>query len=175
MMVQTLYYSLIKQDDWSFYIVHSEQGLCFVGSSPASFKEMTNWVTARFPEAELREDDSALAPFRSEFLAYLSGKKQAFSFDTVFLAGTDFQKKVWDGLRAIPYGETLTYGELAASLGYSEKAARAVGTALASNPLLIVYPCHRVVPKSSKPKAFRGGLQMKEDLLALEQAGRSKN
>jgi len=73
-------------------------------------------------------------------------------------------------LNAIPYGETLTYSELASSIGYSPKAARAMGTALAANPLLIVNPCHRVVPKSSKPKAFRGGLAMKEKLLALEKS-----
>ncbi|WP_368645421.1 methylated-DNA--[protein]-cysteine S-methyltransferase [Alkalibacterium putridalgicola] len=173
-MIQTFTYSLIEQDDWSFYILGTDTGLCFVGSSPASFKEMTDWVAVHFPETELREDDSALDPFRAEFIAYLTGKTQAFTFDTIFLSGTDFQKKVWDSLRAIPYGETLTYGELAASNGYSKKAARAVGTALASNPLLIVYPCHRVVPKASKPKAFRGGLQMKEHLLALEKGDRVK-
>lgn len=173
-MTDILTYSLVRQNEGSFYILHSDEGLCFVGSSPASFKEMTDWAAFHFPEAELREDDLALDPIRAEFTAYLTGETQSFSFDTAFLVGTDFQKKIWDGLRAIPYGETLTYGELAASLGYSKKAARAVGTALAANPLLIVYPCHRVVPKSSKPKAFRGGLQMKENLLALEQGGRSK-
>ncbi|MER2064258.1 MAG: methylated-DNA--[protein]-cysteine S-methyltransferase [Alkalibacterium sp.] len=167
-MVDTLTYSLIRQDDWSFYILCSEKGLCFVGSSPASFNEMTDWVAANIPGALLREDNRALDPYRAGFLAYLRKKAQDISINTVFLIGTDFQIKVWEGLRAIPYGETLTYGELAASIGYSPKAARAVGTALATNPLLIVYPCHRVVPKSSKPKAFRGGLQMKEDLLALE-------
>ena len=173
-MAQILTYSLITQDDWSFYIVHSDKGLCFVGSSPASLKEMTDWTAAHFPEAELIENSTALELFRSEFLAYLTGQKSNFSFDTVFVVGTDFQKKVWNSLKAIPYGETLTYGELASSIGYSPKSARAVGTALAANPLLIVYPCHRVVPKSSKPKAFRGGLQMKENLLALEQDGRFK-
>ncbi|SFC65870.1 methylated-DNA-[protein]-cysteine S-methyltransferase [Alkalibacterium subtropicum] len=173
-MTQTLTYSLIEQDDWTFYIVSSNKGLCFVGSSPASLNEMTDWATAHFSEAELREDDAALEPYRAEFVDYLTGEKQAFSFDTAFLVGTDFQKKIWNGLKAIPYGETLTYGELAASIGYSKKAARAVGSALAANPLLIVYPCHRVVPKASKPKAFRGGLQMKEDLLAMEQGHRVK-
>lgn len=167
-MTQTLYYSLLTHDDWSFYIVSSDQGLYFVGSSPASKKEMTDWTSAHYPEAELAEDDCALETYRAEFIAYLKKEKQSLVFNT-FSTGTPFQKKVWNGLNAIPYGETLSYSELASLIGYSPKAARAIGTALAANPLLIVNPCHRVVPKSSKPRAFRGGLAMKEKLLFLEQ------
>ncbi|PRY77130.1 methylated-DNA--[protein]-cysteine S-methyltransferase, partial [Alkalibacterium olivapovliticus] len=79
-------------------------------------------------------------------------------------------KKIWNSLRTIPYGETLTYSELAVKNGLSPKAARSVGSAIGKNPLLIVYPCHRVVPKSSVPRGFRGGLEMKSSLLTLEQA-----
>ncbi|OJF92730.1 hypothetical protein AX762_09750 [Alkalibacterium sp. 20] len=170
-MMQILYYSLLTHDDWSFYIVSSNQGLCFVGSSPASKKEMKDWILTHFPEAELAEDDRALDPYRAEIIAYLNKEKQSLVFDT-HLTGTPFQKKVWNSLNAIPYGETLTYSELASLIGYSPKAARAIGTALAANPLLIVNPCHRVVPKSSKPRAFRGGLAMKEKLLSLEQGAK---
>lgn len=172
-MSQLLHYSLIEQGHWSFYIVCSQDALCFVGSSPASLKEMTEWVSNHFSDAELIEDDKALDPFRKEFQSYLTKNKQHFTFDTQFLYGTDFQKKVWDALRTIPYGEQTTYGELAVSIGYSSKSARAVGTALKANPLLIVYPCHRVVPKTSLSKGFRGGLVMKEQLLALEDTSAS--
>ncbi|GEK91157.1 methylated-DNA--[protein]-cysteine S-methyltransferase [Alkalibacterium kapii] len=167
-MSQILYYTLVKQDHWSFYIVCTNNALCFVGSSPASLEEMTDWVSFYFKEAELIKDDQVLEPFRKEFISYLNKERQTFTFDTLFLNGTDFQKKVWNSLKTIPYGERTTYGELAVSIGYSDKAARAVGSALSANPLLIVYPCHRVVPKSSASKGFRGGLLMKEHLLALE-------
>lgn len=166
-MGQHLSYSLLKYTDWSFYIVASDQGLCFVGSSPASKTEMTKWVFTHFKEADLIEDDHTLDPYRKAFVDYLSKNKQSISVAT-HVTGTVFQKKVWNSLNAIPYGETLTYGELASLIGYSPKGARAIGTALAANPLLIVNPCHRVVPKSSKPRAFRGGLAMKEKLLLLE-------
>lgn len=167
-MSQILYYTLVKQDHWSFYIVCTNNALCFVGSSPASLKEMTDWVSLHFKEAELVLNDHALASFRSEFISYLNKERQTFTFDTLFLHGTDFQKKVWNSLKTIPYGERTSYGELAVSIGYSSRAARAVGSALRANPLLIVYPCHRVEPKTSKSKGFRGGLLMKENLLALE-------
>lgn len=166
-MKEIIYYSHFSYRDWSFYLACSSHGLCYVGSSPASKKEMTDWVASHFPEAQLIESSDALAPYQIAFTAYLSKEKQTFDIET-YMTGTPFQKKVWNSLRAIPYGETLTYGELATLIGHSPKAARAVGTALAANPLLIVFPCHRVVPKSSKPKAFRGGLMMKEKLLSLE-------
>lgn len=166
-MGQHLFYSLLNYMDWSFYIVASDQGLCFVGSSPASKAEMTQWVATHFEETDLVEDDHALDHYRNAVISYLSRDTQTITVNT-HLIGTVFQKKVWNSLNAIPYGETLTYGELASLIGYSPKGARAIGTALAANPLLIVYPCHRVVPKSSKPRAFRGGLAMKEKLLSLE-------
>ncbi len=167
-MVHTVYYSLLTYSDWSLYLAATDQGLCFVGSSPASKAELTGWVTTHFPAASLIEDNEKLAPYRQAFTAYLAGELRSLDLHT-HTTGTAFQKKVWNGLRAIPYGETLSYSELATQIGSSPKAARAVGTALAANPLLIVNPCHRVVPKSQKPRAFRGGLAMKEKLLVLEQ------
>lgn len=167
-MAHTLFYSLLTYTDWSLYLVTSDQGLCFVGASPASKTELSDWAARHFKESDLVEDDEKLAPYRSAFIAYLSGEKQSLDIESHAI-GTPFQKKVWNGLSAIPYGETVSYSELASLIGYSPKAARAIGTALAANPLLIVNPCHRVVPKSKKPRAFRGGLAMKEKLLDLEQ------
>lgn len=167
-MAHTLSYSLLTYTDWSLYLVTSDEGLCFVGSSPASKAEMTAWATTHFPDSALIEDDEKLMPYQSAFIAYFSGQNESLEIKTQMI-GTSFQKKVWNGLKAIPYGETLSYSELATLIGYSPKAARAVGTALAANPLLIVSPCHRVVPKSQKPRAFRGGLAMKDKLLTLEQ------
>lgn len=82
-------------------------------------------------------------------------------------AGTDFQRAVWAALRAIPYGETRTYGAVAAAVG-RPKAARAVGNANNKNPILIFTPCHRVVGADGALVGFAAGLPVKEALLALE-------
>ena len=81
--------------------------------------------------------------------------------------GTPFQRTVWRSLEEIPYGETITYGELARRVG-NAKAFRAVGTANGANPLPIVVPCHRVIAAGGKLGGFGGGLAMKQQLLDLE-------
>lgn len=81
--------------------------------------------------------------------------------------GTPFQLRVWDELRKIPYGETISYGELARRIG-NPKASRAVGLANGANPIAIVIPCHRVIGSDGRLVGFGGGLGMKETLLAFE-------
>ncbi len=98
-----------------------------------------------------------------EILEYLLGKRKEFSFP-VFLRGTLFQKKVWEEVRKIPYGETRTYGFLAERL---ETSPRAIGQALKKNPLPIYIPCHRVVGKNSLG-GFSAGLSWKTFLLQRE-------
>ena len=105
---------------------------------------------------------------RGEILAYLGGALKQFTVPVV-LEGTPFQRAVWAKLRAIPYGETRTYGEIAADLGKA-RAARAVGTACGSNPVPILVPCHRIVAGNGTLGGFGGGLRMKHDLLELERA-----
>ena len=84
------------------------------------------------------------------------------------LAGTDFQKRVWESLIEIPYGETVTYGELANKLGC--KSAQAVGSAVGRNPISILIPCHRVVGANGSLTGYAGGIEKKEFLLNLEKA-----
>ena len=81
--------------------------------------------------------------------------------------GTEFQQKVWKALQEIPYGETRTYGEIAAAIG-NPKAARAVGMANNKNPIGIIIPCHRVVGANGKLVGYAGGMEKKEFLLELE-------
>lgn len=81
--------------------------------------------------------------------------------------GTEFQRKVWKALCDIPYGETRTYGQIAAAVG-NVKACRAVGGACNRNPIMIVVPCHRVIGGNGKLVGFGGGLAMKEKLLGVE-------
>jgi methylated-DNA-[protein]-cysteine S-methyltransferase len=121
-----------------------------------------------FSENELQEqnDCDVLLKCKQEFDNYFSGK--LFEFDLPLAPeGTEFQKKVWDELLKIPYGETVTYLELAVRLG-DPKAVRAVGTANGRNPVAIVIPCHRVIGAGNKLTGYAGGIARKLWLLEHE-------
>ena len=107
-----------------------------------------------------------------EFQEYLEGRRQEFTFP-MLLHGTAFQKKVWEALLAIPYGEVRTYGQIAKEIG-CPKGSRAVGMACNRNPLIIAVPCHRVVGAKGALTGYACGLPMKQDLLALERETISK-
>lgn len=98
---------------------------------------------------------------------YFGGNLGAFHSLPLAMECTTFQESVWDGARNIPYGETRTYGELAEEIGH-KKAARAVGTALSMNPLLLIVPCHRILPSTGKVGEFAAGSWRKEWLLEHE-------
>jgi methylated-DNA-[protein]-cysteine S-methyltransferase len=97
---------------------------------------------------------------------YLAGERTVFEVDT-WLAGEPFQRRVWDLLDRIPYGQTTTYGDLARELG-DPLLARAVGRAVGANPLSLIIPCHRVVAKDGGLAGYAGGLRRKRALLDLE-------
>lgn len=108
-------------------------------------------------------------PFREvirQLDAYFAGDLKEFDLP-LHLAGTPFQRAVWEQLLLIPYGETRTYGELAGSLG-STGASRAVGLANGKNPIGIIVPCHRVIGASGGLTGYGGGLDRKQRLLAFE-------
>jgi len=97
---------------------------------------------------------------------YFAGQRQTFSLPLDF-GGTDFQKKVWEALLTIPFGETRTYGDIARQIG-SPQAVRAVGGAANKNPICIIAPCHRVIGATGKLVGFGGGLLNKTLLLEIE-------
>jgi methylated-DNA-[protein]-cysteine S-methyltransferase len=111
-------------------------------------------------------DDELLAPARAQLTEYFAGERTAFDLE-LRPAGGRFQRRVWDALLEIPYGETTSYGELARGLG-APTAARAVGAANGANPLAIVVPCHRVIGASGALTGYAGGLDCKRALLDLE-------
>lgn len=102
----------------------------------------------------------------SQVMEYLEGKRKTFDF-AYRLEGTEFEKKVWEALCRIPYGETRTYKEIAAEIG-NPRASRAVGMANNKNPVTIAVPCHRVVGSDGKLVGYAGGLAMKQALLEME-------
>ena len=100
-----------------------------------------------------------------EINEYLDGKRSSFDLPLA-LEGTEFQNKVWNALKEIPYGETRSYGEIAKVIG-NEKASRAVGMANNKNPIAIIIPCHRVIGANGKLVGYAGGIDVKEKLLEL--------
>ncbi|HZU71164.1 MAG TPA: methylated-DNA--[protein]-cysteine S-methyltransferase [Acidimicrobiales bacterium] len=122
------------------------------------------------PDAAWPSDDRALAGVADQLRAYFAGDLKEFDVDIVF-DGTPFQCRVWGALRDIPYGETVSYGTLAAAVG-RRGAARAVGAAVGRNPVSIIVPCHRVVGADGSLTGFGGGLDRKQFLLGLESGRR---
>jgi methylated-DNA-[protein]-cysteine S-methyltransferase len=121
----------------------------------------TNWVP----------DDRAFPDAVQQLEAYFAGERTDFDLE-LSLAGSEFQRRVWQALLTIPYGETRSYGEIAEQIGASG-AARAVGLANGRNPIAIIVPCHRVIGASGSLTGYGGGLERKQSLLELERRRQS--
>ncbi|GGX61654.1 methylated-DNA--[protein]-cysteine S-methyltransferase [Streptomyces hiroshimensis] len=117
-----------------------------------------------------QREAAAFAEAERQLTAYFAGESQDFRLEFA-VEGTEFRRRVWDALDAIPYGATTTYGELAARIGASRAAVRAVGGAVGANPLLVLRPCHRVIGADGSLTGYAGGLDRKRALLALEGFG----
>jgi methylated-DNA-[protein]-cysteine S-methyltransferase len=118
------------------------------------------------PESDWDFDTNCFARVVSQLEAYFRGELTQFDLE-LKPGGTQFQKKVWQELVKIPYGETISYGELAGRIG-NPNASRAVGSANGKNPISIIIPCHRVIGKNGSLTGFGGGLGVKQTLLDLE-------
>ena len=149
-----------------FYRVSTEMGQFGLVASETELTHLFfDGETPRFDTTE--QATPLLRQAAAELQQYLSGKRQQF---TVPLdpAGTEFFRRAWQALIAIPYGETRSYQQIAAVVG-NAKASRAVGLANNRNPLPIFIPCHRVIGANQKLTGYRGGLPLKQTLLELEQ------
>lgn len=120
------------------------------------------------PGEDWRRDDRLFSETFAQLRAYFAGELTRFDLPLYF-AGTDFQNAVWSALRDIPFGVTVSYGELAGRIG-RPGASRAVGAANGANPLPIVVPCHRVVGADGSLTGFGGGVEIKRYLLSHERA-----
>jgi methylated-DNA-[protein]-cysteine S-methyltransferase len=137
--------------------------------------------------SHLRMVDQTYEPNRSDWVfdaqafpdavdqlqAYFAGQRTAFDLQ-LELRGSEFQRRVWDALLTIPYGETRSYGEIAEQIG-AAGAARAVGLANGRNPIAIIVPCHRVIGTGGGLTGYGGGLDRKRALLELERRRTSTN
>ncbi|HUQ91947.1 MAG TPA: methylated-DNA--[protein]-cysteine S-methyltransferase [Bryobacteraceae bacterium] len=135
-----------------------------------SLLSFTMGSKARQPDAGWIPHMAVFRDAKRQLEAYFSGKLQQFELNLA-PEGTSFQRKVWQALREIPYGSTISYGELA-KRGGNARASRAVGLANGANPIAIIVPCHRVIGSTGKLTGFGGGLDIKQRLLDLEQGHR---
>jgi methylated-DNA-[protein]-cysteine S-methyltransferase len=121
------------------------------------------------PDAFGARSEQGFERAERELAEYFAGERTGFELETT-TAGDEFQRRVWELIDRIPYGETTTYGEMARELG-DPILARKVGGAVGRNPLSVIVPCHRVVGKDGKLTGYAGGLERKRFLLELEGAG----
>ncbi len=146
-------------------VARTIKGLCNVafGDNDA---ELEQNLKSEYPRAELVEDAAVLKTFVDEIIKHLAGKKKQLDLP-LDIQATAFQMQVWELLRKIPYGETVSYSQIAELLG-DKKKVRAVARACASNRVAVVIPCHRVVGKNGNLSGYRWGLERKKLLLKLE-------
>lgn len=164
---QEVIISTCKTDFGWVGIATSPRGLLFISLPQPTEEESLRRLRERWPEARFAKEDE-LAEVKDRLQRYFAG--QPVSFDDLTLdmsRATSFQKRVWEITRAIPRGQTRTYGEIASQAG-SPRAARAVGQAMANNPWLVIVPCHRVLGSDGRLTGFGGGLEMKRRMLEME-------
>ena len=161
--METLHYWRYRSAVGPLLLGISPAGLCLL-----EFDRGTLPSRGAFADVAWIESSEEAKPYIRELDEYFAGKRKQFTF-ALDLRGTDFQKRCWRALLAIPFGETRSYSEIARQIG-SPTAVRAVGGANHVNPIAIVVPCHRVVGSSGSLTGYGGGLDLKKRLLELEGA-----
>lgn len=162
-----LFYDMFESPLGPLWMVLSERGLsCLVWKDSES--DFLAGMIARTGRIPTRREQH-LRHWRSLLRRYFSSEKIVFDKPISFIRGTPFQKKVWQKLAEIPYGEVRSYQWIADQLSLG-RAARAVGNACGRNPLPIVLPCHRVIHQDGSLGGYTGGLEIKKKLLAIEKA-----
>jgi len=163
---ELMYASKIPWEEWCFVLLSSERGIRLIDLHGTSLSELSERLGVEIVQGGTKTAAVNQDLARQEIEEYLNGDRKSFS-SPLDMQGTPFQIEVWNELLNIPYGETRSYGEIAAAVG-RPRAARAVGTAIGANPLPIIVPCHRVIGKNGSLVGFGGGLRLKERLLLLE-------
>ena len=153
-----MYYCYLKTPIGDLLLAGEDEALSLVAFPEGSMR--------RDPEPDWIYNEKKFADARQQLTEYFAGERKEFDLP-LSLAGTEFQLRVLDELQRIPYGETTSYGDIAARIG-KPKAMRAVGAANGRNPIPIIVPCHRVIGRSGDLTGFGGGLDAKQALLQLE-------
>lgn len=156
-------YTILDAPPGRVLVAETRDGILFVSLGENALADLTAFTKKWFNDAQIIP---SVAESSFQVSEYLSGERKVFDLKFDF-HGTEFQKKVWNALLDIPYGETISYGELAAKIG-DPNASRAVGAACGSNPIPLVVPCHRVLSADGDLHNYAFGLEWKKWLLDLE-------
>jgi AraC family transcriptional regulator, regulatory protein of adaptative response / methylated-DNA-[protein]-cysteine methyltransferase len=160
-----IFYTIV--DTWlgRMLVAATQIGICAI-SFGENDRELLSFLKNEFPAAETKRDDQGLSQWLAVMIEHLDGQRPRLALP-LDLHSTAFKLRVWEELRAIPYGETRTYTEIASAIG-RPKAVRAVANACATNPVSLVNPCHRVLRRDGSLGGYRWGLERKKALLAKE-------
>lgn len=159
---ETIHFVVADSPIGPLMVAATDKGICTL-----SFNTDEAALRRRFPNADVRADDGAIAPLVAQAISVVDAPHDhELPLD---VQGTAFQEKVWRELRRIPLGETRSYADIANAIG-DPKATRAVGTANGSNPIAVLVPCHRVIRSDGSLGGYAGGLDRKRKLLAAEGA-----
>lgn len=142
---------------------NGEECLLFLGSSQRAFEEYCKDICNGIENITWKR----LPKLEGEVKRYLEGRLKDFGFKVRFLKGTEFEIKVWEKTRSIPYGKTVSYKEISKLIGHPNSW-RAVGNALAKNPIMLVIPCHRILKNGGNIGGFSAGIDIKKTLLEIE-------
>ena len=158
-------YTIVDSPLGRLLVARTERGVCSVAMGDRD-PQLIKTLHEEFSDAIIERDEKALRETVRVVLNHLNAKQPHLDLP-LDIRATAFQRQVWEKLRSIPYGATLSYGDVAKSLG-KPGAVRAVGRACATNPLALVIPCHRVVREDRSLGGYRWGLERKQKLLDQE-------
>ncbi len=158
-------YTVVENSLGHLLVAATDKGICSVMLGDGE-EALTADLLHEFPRAEIRRDDGRLRSQVAMLLDCLAGEAPGVALP-LDVRGTAFQMRVWEELRRIPRGRTVTYGELAQRIG-RPRAVRAVGRACATNPVAIITPCHRAVRANGELAGYRWGIERKRRLLEEE-------
>lgn len=148
-------------------VAATPRGVCKIALGQETAQDFLGWLERHVGHASSKPGRSGLVALVIDQIAeYLNGQRREFDLP-LDLRGTEFQRRVWSAVAAIPYGQTRTYAEIAQAIG-RPSAVRAVGAANGANPLPLVVPCHRVVGSDGSLTGYGGGLDVKRRLLEME-------
>ena len=167
----TISYTTANSSFGRVLVAMTEHGVCAVKLADTD-GEMEKELRQEFPAAKIERADSIVRGRVDEILRLLANQLPHSDLP-LDIRGTAFQRQVWEKLRSIPYGQTVSYGDVARSLG-KPGAVRAVGRACGANPVALVIPCHRVVREDSTLGGYRWGLERKKKILAHERSTRNR-
>lgn len=167
-MQNIITYGIFDTDIGQIIISQSDKGLCWLGWMTEGYKgNGLNRMKDHFPKADFVQDDVKTKPMMNSIMsAWYNDAPSSIPMD---IHGTEFQKSVWNALLDIPKGATCTYGDIANTI-QKPKASRAVGSAVGENPISLLIPCHRVVQSTGALGNYGWGVDVKENLLNLENA-----